>query len=112
MILFRPEKLKDEKFLEVFRALSPDIGIVVAYGKILPQVVLDIPRHGFINLHSSLLPKYRGAAPIQQALLDGAHMTGLTVMQLNAGMDEGDILLQEEWILTPEDTTGTLYEKK
>lgn len=111
--LLQPEKVrKNEEFLTQVRALKPDICLVVAYGKILPQELLDIPPMGFLNVHSSLLPKYRGAAPIQHALLDGEKTTGLTVMQLDLGMDEGDILLQETWEVLPTDTTGTLYEKK
>lgn len=91
--------------------LQPDICIVVAYGKILPQSLLDIPPLGFLNVHTSLLPKYRGAAPIQHALLNGEKETGLTVMQMSAGMDEGDIWLQEKWSITTVDTTGSLFEK-
>jgi len=93
------------------RNLRPDICLVVAYGKILPQVLLDIPPMGFLNVHTSLLPKYRGAAPIQHALLNGEKQTGLTVMQMSLGMDEGDILLQEVWPITPDDTTGSLFQR-
>lgn len=110
--LFQPEKVRNNpQFLEQVRALKPDIGVVVAYGKILPQELLGIPPMGFLNVHTSLLPKYRGAAPIQYALLNGEEYTGLTVMQMSEKMDEGDILLQENWRLTPRDTTGLLFEK-
>lgn len=109
--LFQPEKIKDEEFLNTVRELKPDICIVVAYGKILPQNLLGIPPMGFLNVHTSLLPKYRGAAPIQHALLSGEKVTGLTVQQMSLGMDEGDILIQEEWKVTPEDTTGSLFER-
>ncbi|MBP7823542.1 methionyl-tRNA formyltransferase, partial [Candidatus Gracilibacteria bacterium] len=95
--LFQPEKIKNEDFLNTVKELAPDICIVVAYGKILPQILLDIPPMGFLNVHTSLLPKYRGAAPIQHALLNGEATTGLTIMQMSLGMDEGDILLQETW---------------
>lgn len=107
--LLQPEKIRDEAFLETVRALNPDICLVVAYGKILPQTLLDIPPMGFLNVHTSLLPKYRGAAPIQHALLAGEKKTGLTVQQMALGMDEGDILVQESWDITPEDTTGSLF---
>jgi methionyl-tRNA formyltransferase len=107
--LLQPEKIRDEAFLEAIRTLQPDICLVVAYGKILPQVLLDIPPTGFLNVHTSLLPKYRGAAPIQHALLAGEKKTGLTVQQMALGMDEGAILVQESWDITPEDTTGSLF---
>lgn len=107
--LLQPEKIRDEAFLEIIRVLQPDICLVVAYGKILPQVLLDIPPMGFLNVHTSLLPKYRWAAPIQHALLAGEKTTGLTVQQMALGMDEGDILVQESWDITPEDTTGSLF---
>jgi methionyl-tRNA formyltransferase len=109
--LFQPEKARDEAFLEKIRELKPDICLVVAYGKILPQVLLDIPPMGFLNVHTSLLPRYRWAAPIQHALLNGEKETGLTIMQMSLWMDEGDILLQETWELSPSDTTGGLFEK-
>ena len=109
--LFQPEKIKEEDFLSAIRELKSDICLVVAYGKILPQVLLDIPLMGFLNVHTSLLPKYRWAAPIQHALLNGEKTTGLTIMQMSLGMDEGDILLQESWDISPNDTTWTLFEK-
>ncbi len=109
--LLQPEKVKkNEEFLETIRSLKPDICIVVAYGKILPQELLDIPSMGFLNVHTSLLPKYRGAAPIQHALLHGEKMTGLTVQKMSLGMDEGDILVQETWHISPADTTWYLFE--
>ena len=109
MTLLQPEKIREGDFLAQIRELQPDICIVVAYGKILPQVLLDMPPMGFLNVHTSLLPKYRGAAPIQHALLAGEKTTGLTVQQMALGMDEGDILVQESWDITPEDTTGSLF---
>ncbi len=110
--LLQPEKIRNNiAFLEEVRSLKPDIGIVVAYGKILPQELLDIPPMGFFNVHTSLLPKYRGAAPIQHALLNGEKITGLTVQKMALGMDEGDILVQESWEVSEDDTTGTLFEK-
>ena len=109
IVLLQPEKIKNEAFLNTVRDLAPDVCIVVAYGKILPQVILDIPPMGFLNVHTSLLPKYRGAAPIQHALMHGEKTTGLTIMQMSLGMDEGDILLQETWHISPADTTGSLF---
>lgn len=110
--LLQPEKVKNNPdFLNTIQDLKPDICIVVAYGKILPQVLLDIPPMGFLNVHTSLLPKYRWAAPIQHALLQGEKITGLTVMQMSLGMDEGDILVQEWWDISDSDTTGKLFEK-
>jgi methionyl-tRNA formyltransferase len=109
LLLLQPEKIKNEEFLNTVRELSPDVCIVVAYGKILPQVLLDIPPMGFLNVHTSLLPKYRGAAPIQYALMNGEETTGLTIMQMSLWMDEGDILLQETWHISPSDTTDTLF---
>lgn len=110
--LLQPEKVRNNPdFLEDIKALKPDICLVVAYGKILPQVLLDIPPMGFLNVHTSLLPKYRWAAPIQHALLNGEKITGLTVQQMSLWMDEGDILVQETWEVEENDTTGTLFEK-
>jgi len=102
----QPEKLRgNEEFLALLRGLEPDLFAVVAYGKILRQDVLDIPKYGCINVHASLLPKYRGAAPIQWAVLGGETETGVTTMQMDAGIDTGDMLLQEK-IAIPEDMTA------
>lgn len=83
----------------MLRALNPDLIIVIAYGKILPQAVLDIPKYGVINVHASLLPKYRGAAPVQRSIIDGEETTGVTIMQLDAGMDTGNIIAQKAYPL-------------
>ena len=110
--LLQPKKVRNNpEFLEAITALKPDICLVVAYGKILPQELLDIPTMGFLNVHTSLLPKYRGAAPIQHALLNGEKITGLTIMQMSLWMDEGDILIQELWEVWETDTTWTLFQK-
>ena len=102
----QPEKLRgNEEFLALLRELAPDLIIVVAYGNILPQDVLDIPSYGCINVHASLLPKYRGAAPYQWAILNGETETGVTTQQMDAGIDTGDMLLQEK-ISIPEDMTA------
>lgn len=100
--LSQPVKLrKNAEFIEVLRQSGAEVAVTCAYGKILPQSVLDVPKYGFINTHTSLLPKYRGAAPIQWALIDGEEVTGTTIMQTDAGMDTGDILIQEELPIQP-----------
>ncbi|MEA2624813.1 MAG: methionyl-tRNA formyltransferase [Candidatus Binatota bacterium] len=106
--VLQPEKLRDPAIVEVLRALQPDAIVVAAYGKILPRSLLDVPPSGAINVHASLLPKLRGAAPIQHALLAGEPRTGITIMQMNERMDAGDILLQEAVAILAEDTAGTL----
>jgi len=107
----QPLKMKDPAFLDALRAWQPDLIVVAAFGRILPQIILDLPRHGCINLHGSLLPKYRGAGPIQWAIINGEKETGITTMLMDAGMDTGAILLQERVVIDPEDTAGTLSAK-
>jgi methionyl-tRNA formyltransferase len=105
----QPERIKaNEEFREQLAALKPEAIIVVGYGRIIPQWMLDLPPLGNINLHGSLLPKYRGAAPIQWAIANGETVTGVTTMRLDAGLDTGDILLQRELPIQPEDTAETL----
>jgi methionyl-tRNA formyltransferase len=109
---FQPEKIRNnEEFINNIKALKPDIIVVVAYGKILPKELLDIPKYGCMNVHGSLLPKYRGAAPIQWAIINGEEVTGVTTMKMDVGMDTGDIYLTQEVEITKEDTYGSLYEK-
>lgn len=107
----QPASVKDEAFLELLKGYSPDVIVVVAYGRILPQAVLELPRYGCINVHGSLLPAYRGAAPIQRAVLDGCKESGITIMQMDLGMDTGDMLMQGVLPITEDDTTGTMFEK-
>lgn len=107
----QPRRVKEEAFIQSLCELHPDVIVVVAFGQILPQAVLDIPKYGCINVHASLLPKLRGAAPIQWALINGEEKTGVTTMLLDAGIDTGDMLLQEETEISPEDTGGTLHDK-
>ncbi len=108
----QPEKLKNnEEFFNEIRAMKPDIIVVVAYGKILPKDLLEIPKYGCMNVHGSLLPKLRGAAPIQWAIINGEEVTGITTMKMDVGMDTGDMYLKEEVPIEKEDTYGTLYEK-
>ncbi len=90
--VFQPRTLKDEQIFDIIQNLNPDIIVVVAYGRILPKNILDIPKHGAVNLHVSLLPKYRGAAPVQWAIINGENKTGVTIMQLDEGLDTGDII--------------------
>jgi methionyl-tRNA formyltransferase len=106
--VLQPEKLRPPEFLEALRDWAPDLIVVAAYGRILPKSVLDLPRHGCINVHGSLLPKYRGAAPIQWAILRGEEVTGVTIMQMNERMDAGDILLQRETRIGDGETYGEL----
>ncbi|OGC22806.1 methionyl-tRNA formyltransferase [candidate division WOR-1 bacterium RIFOXYB2_FULL_42_35] len=108
----QPEKVKSNPvFFSLLKSLNPDIIIVVAYGKILPKEILDLPKFGCVNIHASLLPKYRGAAPIQWTLLNGEKETGLTIMKLNEGLDTGDIIKQEKVFIDEDDTTPVLTEK-
>jgi methionyl-tRNA formyltransferase len=107
----QPESIRTEEFFEAIRRYQPDLAVVIAYGKILPGRLLRLPRLGTINVHGSLLPKYRGAAPIQCALINGETETGVTVMQMDEGVDTGDILLPMRLPITQEDTGGTLSAK-
>lgn len=107
----QPEKIKDERFIENLKKINPEFAIVVAYGKILPKELLQIPKYGCINLHASLLPKYRGAAPIQWALIRGESITGVTTMLIDEGLDTGPILLQRVIPIDEDDNTLTLSEK-
>lgn len=110
--VYQPEKVRNnEEFIAEIKALNPDVICVVAYGKILPQEILDIPPKGSINVHGSLLPKYRGAAPIQWAVLNGDKKTGITTMYMGAGMDTGDMILKEEVDIGEDETTGELWER-
>ncbi len=107
----QPEKAKEEAFQEALKGLQPDLMVVVAYGQILPRSVLDIPEHGAVNVHASLLPKYRGAAPVAWAILNGEKVTGVTTMRMDAGMDTGDILLQAETPIGSEETCEALLDR-
>ncbi|MBR7021537.1 MAG: methionyl-tRNA formyltransferase [Lachnospiraceae bacterium] len=109
--VFTPEKLRLPENVEVVREAEPDMIVVAAFGQILPKSVLDIPRYGCINVHASLLPKYRGAAPIQWSILDGESETGITIMYMNEGLDTGDILLQKVVPIDAVETGGSLHDK-
>lgn len=110
--VYQPEKVKgNTEFVEEIRALKPDVIVVVAYGKLLSKEILETPKYGCVNVHGSLLPKYRGSAPIQWAIINGESKTGITTMYMNEGMDTGDMILKEEIDILDSDTYGTLYEK-
>lgn len=111
IIPLQPEKVKEGGFLEAIQNLNPDLIVVAAFGQILPKSLLEIPRFGAVNVHASLLPRYRGAAPIAWAILKGEKVTGITTMLMDEGMDTGDILMQAEILIEEEDTGETLQEK-
>ena len=109
--VFQPQTLKDPDVIAGLADLKPDVIVVIAYGKILPKAILDIPRYGCLNVHGSLLPAYRGAAPIQYAIKDGVRTSGVTIMMLDEGMDTGKMLKKAEIVLDAKETTGTLFDK-
>lgn len=109
--VFQPERIKLPENVAYLKNYEADIYVVAAFGQILSQEILDIPKFGCVNIHASLLPKYRGAAPIQQAIIDGEKTTGVTIMQMAAGMDTGDILLQREIPIDDNETGGGLFDK-
>ncbi|OOB76912.1 MAG: methionyl-tRNA formyltransferase [Epulopiscium sp. Nuni2H_MBin003] len=108
----QPTKLRNNtEFLEIIKNIAPDLIVVVAFGQILPKEILELPPLGCINIHGSILPKYRGAAPIQWAVIDGEHKTGVTIMYMDEGLDTGDMLYKKEIEILEEDNSGTLFEK-
>lgn len=109
--VFQPETLRDGAFEATLKELSPDVIVVAAYGKILPSYIINYPKYGCINAHGSLLPKYRGAAPIQRAIMDGERETGITVMYMNEGLDTGDMILWEKTSITESDNFETLHDR-
>lgn len=109
--VFQPLKARDEQFISELRELKPDLMVVVAYGQILPQTILDLPRYGCLNVHTSLLPKYRGAAPIQWAIADGEPETGVTIMKMDAGLDTGPILSTRRTPILPTDDSQILHDR-
>ncbi|OFZ67829.1 MAG: methionyl-tRNA formyltransferase, partial [Bdellovibrionales bacterium RIFOXYB2_FULL_36_6] len=109
--VLQPEKVKEPDFIKKISEYNPDCIVVVAFGQILPKDILNLPRYGCINLHASLLPKYRGAAPINWALIKGETKTGVTSMFMEEGMDTGDILIQREIEIKEDDNAGTLHDK-
>ncbi|MDT8317567.1 MAG: methionyl-tRNA formyltransferase [bacterium] len=109
--IYQPEKVRDNSFVDTLRSLEADVMVVVAYGRILPKAILDIPPMGCINVHASLLPAYRGAAPINWAIARGESVTGITTMMIDEGLDSGDMLLKKAVTIEKDDNTETLYEK-
>ena len=109
--VYQPVSFKDSEAAELLEKLAPELIVVVAYGKLIPQRVLDIPKYGCINVHASLLPKLRGAAPIQWSVINGEKETGVTTMQLDAGLDTGDILLVKKTEIEPNETSGELFDR-
>ena len=111
LTIYQPKRVRDEEFIETLRQIDPEAIIVAAYGQILPREILSLPTHGCINIHASLLPLYRGAAPINWAIMRGEVQSGNTIMQMDEGMDTGSILMQESIPIEPRDTAGTLSQK-
>ncbi len=109
--VYQPNKAKEPEFLETVRTLAPEVIVVAAFGQILPKVLLDIPPYGCINVHGSLLPKYRGAAPIQYSIIDGESETGITIMHMDVGIDTGDMILQAKLPIAENETGGSLFDK-
>ena len=109
--VYQPATLKDEEFSALLERLSPDLTVVVAYGKILPKNVLNFPKYGSINVHGSLLPKYRGAAPMQRAIIDGEDVTGVTIMYMDVGLDTGDMLYKSELKILDDDNFESIHDK-
>jgi methionyl-tRNA formyltransferase len=109
--VLQPERIRRPEAIEALRGLRPDLIVTAAYGQILPKAVLDMPKYGCINIHASLLPKYRGGAPIHYAIMNGDPVTGVTIMYMAEGMDTGDMISKVEVPIEDEDTTGTMFEK-
>ena len=109
--VYTPDSLKTEDFMELLREINPELIAVVAYGKILPVSVLDFPKHGCVNVHVSLLPKYRGAAPMQRAIIEGEKETGVTIMYMAEGVDTGDIITAEAFPIGPEDDFEAIHDR-
>ncbi len=109
--VYQPESVKDEEFNDLLKKLNPELIIVIAYGRILPSFVLEFPKFGCINVHASLLPKYRGAAPIQWSVINGETKTGVATMLMDEGLDTGDMLVVKEIDILPDDTSGSMFDK-
>ena len=109
--VYQPRRVREAECIEYLRKYEADIIVVVAFGQILPKEILEMPKYGCINVHASLLPKYRGAAPIQWAVINGEEVTGVTTMRMDEGLDTGDMILKEEVVLEKEETGGSLFER-
>ncbi len=111
LALFQPERIRRPENVDVLRQINPDVMVVVGYGQIIPQSIIDIPRYGILNVHASLLPKYRGAAPIQWAIANGETVTGVTIMRIDAGLDTGEMLLHESTPISADETAPELGDR-
>lgn len=110
--VYQPEKVRNNpEFLEILKEINPEIIVVAAYGQIIPKEILELPKFGCINIHASLLPKYRGAAPIQQAVIDGEKVSGVTIQQMGEGLDTGDMISKIVIPISPTETGGSLFGK-
>lgn len=109
--VYQPKRVREESCIEYLRRYEPDIIIVEAFGQIIPKAILELPRYGCVNVHASLLPKYRGAAPIQWAVINGDAVTGITTMRMDEGLDTGDMIMKEEVVLRPDETGGSLFDR-
>ena len=109
--VYQPLKVRDPEFVETLKELAPDMIVVAAFGQIIPKSILDMPKYGCLNIHASLLPKYRGAAPIQQAVIDGEKESGVTIMKMGVGLDTGDMISQAVVPLAEDETGGSLFDK-
>lgn len=109
--VYQPRRVKEPEFIEVLKQLNPDVIVVAAFGQILSKVILELPKFGCINVHASLLPKYRGSAPIQWSIIEGEEKTGITIMHMDEGIDTGDMISKKEITLSPKETFGTLHDK-
>ena len=109
--VYQPVKVRDPEFVELLKTMAPDAIVVVAFGQILPKSILDLPKYGCVNVHASLLPKYRGAAPIQQAVIDGEKESGVTIMRMGTGLDTGDMISRIVVPIAKDETGGTLFDK-
>ena len=109
--VYQPVKIKDEEYVNIIKELAPDLAVVAAFGQILSKEILDIPKYGCVNIHASLLPKHRGASPIQQAVIDGDSESGITIMMMDEGLDTGDILIQKKVSIDEKETGGSLFDK-
>ncbi|MBV9157179.1 MAG: methionyl-tRNA formyltransferase [Acidobacteriaceae bacterium] len=109
--VYQPSRIRRPQCVDLLRTLQAELMVVVGYGQIIPQSIIDLPKHGILNVHASLLPKYRGAAPIQWAIANGETETGVTIMQIDAGLDTGDMLLKERIAIGPDETTPELSER-
>jgi methionyl-tRNA formyltransferase len=109
--VYQPQKVREEEFIQVLKEINPDLIVVAAFGQILPKQILDMPKYGCINVHASLLPKYRGAAPIQWSIIDGEPFTGITIMHMDVGLDTGDMIMKDKVSIERKETFGSLHDK-